>query len=113
METKKQIWQILTQGEYGESTLQSWTDDRVEAEKTLIECKEMWEGKEFWIEEGDDYIYTKCRGCNTVWATERYDRYNISTGNWCQECYDSAKYPYRKDFYFDPGYAGERLEEDY
>ena len=46
----------------------------------------------------------------------RYDYYGIQTGMYCDECYksnDSSLYPYRKDDYYDPAYAGEMLEEDY
>ena len=47
------------------------------------------------------------------WA--RSDAYGIYTGLYCDDCYDDPdKYTYRKDKYFDPGYAGESLEpEDY
>ena len=45
----------------------------------------------------------------------RSDAYGIYTGLYCDDCYDDPdKYTYRKDKYFDPGYAGESLEpEDY
>ena len=45
----------------------------------------------------------------------RYDHYGIQTGMYCDECYesnDSSLYPYRKDDYYDPAYAGEMLEEE-
>ena len=45
------------------------------------------------------------------WA--RRDVYAIFTGLYCDECYNSNKYPYRKDYYHDPAYAGERMDEDY
>ena len=47
------------------------------------------------------------------WA--RCDAYGIYTGLYCDDCYDDPNiYHYRKDNYFDPGYAGESLEpEDY
>ena len=65
-----------------------------------------------------------CRGCEKkcedgyqsgelvhhYWA--RSDAYGIYTGLYCDKCYDSDKYPYRKDRYHDPMYAGERLEPD-
>ena len=65
---------------------------------------------------------TNCRGCNEEtemhrpigehwWA--RYDAYGIFTGVYCDKCYNSDKYPYRKDEYYDPAYAGERMDEDY
>jgi hypothetical protein len=65
-----------------------------------------------------------CNGCGKVSEDElvfgfsqkyhpwyRYDFYNIFTGVYCDECYDGNGYPYRKDEYFDAGYAGESLEE--
>ena len=45
------------------------------------------------------------------WA--RSDAYGLYTGLYCDECYNSNKYPYRKDYYHDPAYAGERMDEDY
>ena len=43
------------------------------------------------------------------WA--RSDAYGIYTGLYCDKCYkDSNIYTYRKDEYFDPAYAGERIE---
>jgi hypothetical protein len=59
----------------------------------------------------------RCRECGTKDTKEivesRCDAYGYGTGDWCDKCYDSDKYPYRKDRYFDPSYAGERLEDDY
>ena len=67
-----------------------------------------------------------CQGCESeaehgfntgelkyhYWA--RSDAYGIYTGLYCDKCYDSDKYPYRKDEYFDESYAGESLyEEEY
>ena len=65
-----------------------------------------------------------CQGCESeaefgfntgelkyhYWA--RSDAYGIYTGLYCDKCYDSDEYPYRKDRYFDPAYAGEHLEEE-
>jgi hypothetical protein len=45
------------------------------------------------------------------WA--RNDAYGLYTGLYCDDCYNSDKYPYRKDYYYDPAYAGERMDEDY
>ena len=45
------------------------------------------------------------------WA--RNDAYGIYTGLYCDDCYESDKYPCRKDYYYDPAYAGERMDEDY
>ncbi len=45
----------------------------------------------------------------------RTDTYGITTGMYCDTCYnsnDSSLYPYRKDEYYDPLYAGERLEPE-
>ena len=67
---------------------------------------------------------TYCRGCKKEtkmhrpigqhwWA--RYDSYGIYTGIYCDECYnsgDSNLYPYRKDGYHDPMYAGERMNPE-
>jgi hypothetical protein len=55
-----------------------------------------------------------CRGinCESINTEMRYDNYGIPTGYYCDDCYEN-NYPYRKDAYFDPDYAGERLEDDY
>lgn len=64
-------------------------------------------------EEYDDYRIP-CRGCETRDDVyQQYDAYGYSTGYWCDACYESDRYPYRKDRYFDASYAGERLEDDY
>ena len=56
----------------------------------------------------------RCRGCDGKDnVQDRYDAYGYGTGDWCDGCYESGRYPYRKDRYFDPLYAGERLEDDY
>ena len=44
------------------------------------------------------------------WA--RFDAYNIYTGVYCDDCYKN-NYAYRRDRYYDPGYCGESLEDDY
>lgn len=41
------------------------------------------------------------------WA--RKDHYGYYTGIYCPDCYKD-NYPYRRDAYFDPAYAGESLE---
>jgi hypothetical protein len=55
-----------------------------------------------------------CRGCEQE-GHERHDWYGISTGHWCDECYESDRYPYKRTRYateeFD-GY-GERLDDNY
>lgn len=109
----EEIYQILTLSRHGYPVLQKWCISKDAAEKELQQCKEFWPNSEFWIEPGTDYINNKCRGCGPVHAIEQHDHYGISTGYWCDSCYNSSKYPYRKDAYFDPSYAGERLDDDY
>ena len=67
----------------------------------------------------------KCRYCDktleisdydkpsqSIWARE--DVYGIFTCICCDDCYDSPKYGYKKDKYYDYLEAGEYLEaEDY
>jgi len=61
-----------------------------------------------------------CRGCekdnsvlkDTDQVEQRYDYYGYSTGFWCESCYQSNKYPYRKDGYYDYFNAGESLDGD-
>ena len=69
-----------------------------------------------------EYLY-HCRGCKKpdednarvspiayhMWA--RADAYGIYTGLYCDKCYKD-NYPYRKDEYYDPAYAGENMEPD-
>jgi hypothetical protein len=53
-----------------------------------------------------------CRGCEKHETSDmRYDAYNIETGHWCNPCYDSDKYPYRKDKY-DYQANGESLDPE-
>ena len=109
------IYQILTDGQNG-ITLQDWYTTEKEAEAELKECEIMWgENQNFWIEEGTNYIHDKCRGCGSVNAQQMYDAHGIQTGFWCMECYDSDKYPYRKDKYptIETHGYGERLNDDY
>lgn len=61
-----------------------------------------------------------CRGCHKTdeqlpndYVSEQHDAYGISTGYWCDGCYNSDSYPYRKDKYYDYFFAGERMEDDY
>jgi len=74
------------------------------------------------FDDGDPIIVT-CRGNNCEkwenvksWDEVRYhpwmrqDAYGMTTGHYCDECY-ANNYPYRKDRYYDPSYAGERMEE--
>ena len=67
---------------------------------------------------------TFCRSCEAEvemmrpidqhwWA--RRDAYGNFTGIYCDDCYNSGepdRYPYRKDDYHDPMYAGERMNPD-
>ena len=59
-----------------------------------------------------------CRHCEKTNAQdnssvqERHDYYGISTGYWCDDCYQH-NYPYRKDAYYDYLNAGEYLEDNY
>jgi len=57
-----------------------------------------------------------CRGCSTTEHVEEHqDAHGISTGYWCHECYESSKYPYRKDRYptIETHGYGERLTDNY
>ena len=64
----------------------------------------------------DDYeygepVYNAPKTSEHMWA--RADAYGIYTGLYCDKCYDDPhKYTYRKDRYYDPAYAGERMEPD-
>ena len=39
-----------------------------------------------------------CKNCDNE-GEEQFDAYGISTGYWCNSCYNSSDYPYRKDRY--------------
>ena len=56
-----------------------------------------------------------CRGCGGDESQEQHDAHGISTGYWCYECYESDRYPYRKDRYptIETHGYGERLNDDY
>lgn len=45
----------------------------------------------------------RCRGCGRdnrdTYVDERRDYYGISTGHWCDSCFNSSAYPYRRDAY--------------
>jgi hypothetical protein len=58
----------------------------------------------FYMEE-----HLACRCGNEESTETRFDAYGITTGDWCDECYNGSNYPYRKDKYHDYLYAGERL----
>jgi hypothetical protein len=60
------------------------------------------------------YKVYHCRGCKEPHAQECHDYYGITTGYWCDSCYNSDKYPYKKDRYptiEHDGY-GERLDDE-
>ena len=75
------------------------------------------------IQEKRRWPIVSCRGCKkqdpdydgrpSYHPWSRVDAYGIYTGIYCDCCYNSSRYPYRKDEYFDPDFAGERLDEDY
>ncbi len=71
------------------------------------------EAMEYQFDSDSHYIIEiyPCRGCGTD-SDEKYDAYGISTGRWCDTCYASPKYPYRKDRYDYEAY-GERLDDNY
>ena len=72
-------------------------------------------------ENQDNLMEAICQGCRNKcdygfqsgeliyheWA--RQDAYGLYTGLYCDGCYNSDKYPYRKDAYYDPAYAGESM----
>jgi len=63
------------------------------------------------------YKVIPCRGCETTnidVIEERHDYYGISTGNWCDDCYEN-NYPYKKERYATEEYDGygERLTNEY
>ena len=66
-------------------------------------------------EHSDDYYITTSIGCKLCQqpSVERFDAYGIYTGCYCDKCYDSPQYPYRKDRYPTQEYHGygERLNE--
>ncbi len=60
-----------------------------------------------------EHEYVRANG--QLWHDwNREDAYGIPvTGAYCDKCYKSDRYPYRKDRYYDPAYAGESLDYDY
>jgi hypothetical protein len=113
MSKQETVYQVMTNGKYGMPTLHDWYTDKQLADDFIKFANETNPNLDVWIEEGTDHIYQKCR-CGSIHVNLRYDAHGIETGYWCDDCYDdSSKYPYRKDKYFDPSYAGERLEDDY
>lgn len=88
------------------------TSDEVLFESFLEE--ECYEWAEYEVEPVYIHQFVTCRGCEQE-GYERYDAHGISTGNWCADCYDSDRYPYRKDRYptIETHGYGERLSDDY
>jgi hypothetical protein len=85
--------------------------DEVKAEfYTRHEAEETMEYEFSW---DTHYIktITPCRECGNE-GYERSDWYGISTGHWCEECYEHH-YPYKKERYETEEYDGfgERLED--
>ena len=74
---------------------------------------ENYPDKEIQCEDTGEYYIPRCSPLEYhEWA--RNDSYGLYTGLYCHKCYeDPTKYTYRKDRYFDEGYCGERMEEDY
>lgn len=71
----------------------------------------------------EEQIFITCNACQKQeqvdnWGDvrhhswNRHDHYGLSTGCYCDDCYEN-NYPYRRDAYFDPSYCGERMEDDY
>jgi hypothetical protein len=56
----------------------------------------------------EEALCMRCREKGSV-SYEQYDAYGIYAGTMCDACF---KKDYRQDRYFDPDYAGERLEEE-
>ena len=50
--------------------------------------------------EYEHYVHeaVSCRKCDNE-GDERTDAYGISTGYWCEGCYNGTNYPYRRDRY--------------
>jgi hypothetical protein len=111
-ENESKVWQIVFEDRYSIPVLHSWYMTKEQADEMLADLKRCFPDTEYYLEQGTEHINEKCRGCETIHCSERFDYHGITTGCWCEDCYQT-NYPYRKDDYFDPGYAGERLEEDY
>ena len=112
----KEYWQVVVfNDDKGWEVLQQLCYSKGEAESVLNECQECWANDEFSIVEGTDFVTTKCKGCGTIEADECSDAHGITTGYWCDPCYNSSKYPYRKDKYptMETHGHGDYLEDDY
>lgn len=90
-------------------------------DKEIGRC-EKYDLERYVYQEGiiEDSFYTveehACRGCQSCKPTveERHDYYGITTGHWCDDCYEN-NYPYKKERYATVEYDGygERLRFDY
>ena len=73
--------------------------------------KDYWYNDEGKIVSDDDFPFNTPTVEFHEWA--RADAYGIYTGLYCDKCYDDSNiYTYRKDEYYDEGYAGEQLYPD-
>ena len=98
---KKKTFQVIIYNRNtGDERLDNWFFDEEDAENYKKEQEDMFDGMaDFRIEPGADWITSKCKGCQDVECEERLDWHGITTGYWCNSCYNSPKYPYRKDRY--------------
>lgn len=78
------------------------------------------------MEQDDEPIFVTCKNFDKCGNQEevtsyreiqhhpwmRSDAYGLCTGLYCDHCYEHD-YPYRRDRYYDPSYAGERMDDDY
>ncbi len=91
------------------------TDEVLFESFTRHECGEWMEYQQLGM--GDAWIdqVISCRGCGGDESQEQHDAHGISTGYWCHECYESSRYPYRKDRYptIETHGEGERLNDEY
>ena len=111
-ENESKVWQLVYEDRYSIPVLHSWYETKEQADDMLADCTKLFPQTSYWLEQGTEHINQKCRHCETIYCEERHDHYGITTGYWCDECYETD-YPYRKDAYFDPDFAGERMEDDY
>lgn len=111
----ERIFQVVGRDSEGYPVLQSWHETATEAQTQLDDCNKFWPDDEWWIQEGTDLIMDKCKGCDALHASEQFDGHGITTGLWCDDCYNSDKYPYRKDKYptMETHGYGEQLNDDY
>lgn len=89
-----------------------------QSDKVIVEFyseEEAWEELKQ-LGTSNHYIHKamSCRGCDNE-GYEQSDAHGISTGYWCHECYESDRYPYRRDRYptIETHGYGERLNNDY